>query len=84
MSGRFSLRASAHMPLFEDRIEVIRNTEGYRQIACIHCHQIAERAKSIGDMPSLLMCPQGKVTLGEWETDIGRETEMIAFLLRHG
>jgi len=71
------------VPLFEDRIEVIPNGDSGPEIACNHCHQLADRAETIGDFPYLLMCPVGRVTLGEWDNLDQREAEILAFRLRY-
>ncbi len=70
------------MPLFEDKVEVITSRHGDHQIACKHCHQPADRAETIGDLPFLLMCPNGKVTLGEWGTAAEREADIFGFCVR--
>jgi hypothetical protein len=61
------------MPLFDDRAEVIISQDGDRQLACNHCHEPADdQAQTIGDLPFLLMCPSGRVTLGERPTAADR------------
>jgi hypothetical protein len=68
--------------LFEDRVEIILRQKDDPQIACKHCHQFADQGQTVGDLPFLLMCPEGKVTLGEWPTAAERLATITAFLLR--
>jgi hypothetical protein len=72
------------MPLYEDRVEAIKDNLGTPLIACIHCHQAGDdTAQTIGAQPFLLMCPAGQVTLGEWATDAERKSEINKYLQQH-
>jgi len=72
------------MPLYEDLIEIVEDQFGDPLVACRHCRQVADdRAQTDGDLPFLLMCPAGTVTLGEWATSVERTTDIAAFRRRH-
>jgi hypothetical protein len=72
------------MPLYEDRIELIKNNLGEPLAACIHCHKAADdHAETIGALPFLLMCPDAQLTLGEWATKAERVSAITDFLQQH-
>src|SRR5271170_4934650 len=71
------------MPLYEERAEVIGDGPGDTLIACVHCHKAADdKARTVGEFPFMLMCPFGKVTLGEWATELERTNAIADFLQR--
>jgi hypothetical protein len=50
---------------------------------CGHCHQPADHANGIQNNPDelvlMLMCPSGRVTLGEWATEEEKAAQLDAY-----
>src|SRR5271156_3584753 len=68
------------MPLHEDRVKIKKDNLGDNYIACHQCHNAAEDAETVGDLPFLLQCLRCQVTLGEWATRAERRAVKDAFV----
>jgi hypothetical protein len=62
------------MALNENLIELTAQ----RQIACKHCHTIADI--TLSHSPVLMWCPTCRQTLGSWETTPQSIAEITAFV----
>jgi hypothetical protein len=67
-------RERSVMALNENLIELTAQ----HQIACKHCHSIADIALS--QSPVSMMCPTCRQTLGSWETTPQSIAEITAFI----
>ena len=66
----------------ERNLKLGKNTSGDEVWICGHCGQPADEAKGAqnkDDLAYMLMCPHGKVTLGEWPDVETKNAELGAY-----
>lgn len=67
----------------KEHLRVEADTSGETVWICGHCGQPADHAKGVQNNPDqlvlMLMCPSGKVTLGEWATEEEKTVQLAAY-----
>lgn len=66
----------------EEQLGIGEGASGEGVWICVHCGKPADHsygAQEKDQLLHLLMCPQGKVTLGEWMTLEDKKAELKAF-----
>jgi len=59
-----------------------KDGSGEKVWICRHCNLPADEAKGAGDRDQLvyvLMCPAGRITLGEWATAEEKQMQLTAY-----
>jgi hypothetical protein len=67
----------------KERLKLDADTSGETIWVCSHCGQPADHANGVQNNPDqlvlMLMCPSGKVTLGEWATEEEKTVQLAAY-----
>ena len=66
----------------EKQLKLGKNAAGDKVWVCGHCNKPADEAQGAQNRDQLvhmLMCPDGKITLGEWSTVEEKNAELRAY-----
>jgi hypothetical protein len=68
----------------KEQLKFAASNSGEDVWICGHCNQPADHAQGTQNNPDqlvlMLMCPSGKVTLGEWATEEEKAAQLVAYL----